>query len=370
MRILLTGGGTGGHIFPLIAVIRELKKKAPDSTLLFMGPTSFGAKALQDEGVKLYPIVAGKIPRYATPRLFLELVKIPLGIMQAIWKMFFLMPDMVFGKGGFGMVPVAIAARIFRIPVVIHESDAVAGMANRLIARMSAQILTSFPNTKGLPEKQNVRLVGNPVRATVLNGDKVQAQQQFHLSLNKVLLVLGGSQGAQRINELLIGIAHELVSEVEVIHQVGSRNIDGFQKELSIALRPYPGAEKFYHAVPFLDEAAYADACAAADIVVSRAGSGTLFEVALLGLPAILIPLPDAAGNHQYWNARAFSDANAAKLIPAEEAGPQTLLEHIRELLHDDTVRRELSSRVKTLARPEAAADIAEVLVALFESRR
>jgi UDP-N-acetylglucosamine--N-acetylmuramyl-(pentapeptide) pyrophosphoryl-undecaprenol N-acetylglucosamine transferase len=362
MRIVLTGGGTGGHIFPLIAVARELRKRVPAVELFFIGPEGFGTDRLSAEGVTIRPIIAGKIPRYLTPRIFIELLKIPIGFLQAFWELYWHMPDVVFGKGGYGMLPVAIIAWLFRIPVIIHESDAVAGLATRIVTRFAKETLLSFPQTSKL-RRSVVRIVGNPVRTTLLHGDPLRAQKRFGLTLKPIVLVLGGSQGSELLNSLMTAIAPDLTSEAEVIHQVGPDRMEEFQRELEVAFGERNDGLAFYHIVPFLDEEALADAYAVTTVAVSRAGAGAIFELALVGIPTIFLPLLHAAGNHQFANAQLLTEAGAARMIGTPTPEPHLILSELRALLRNEKLREDMRKRFRAFAKPYAAAHIAEIIL-------
>jgi UDP-N-acetylglucosamine--N-acetylmuramyl-(pentapeptide) pyrophosphoryl-undecaprenol N-acetylglucosamine transferase len=362
-RIALAGGGTGGHVMPLIAVAREIRSRTPDTRIRFIGPLPFGADLFAAEQIELGRIAAGKVPRYFTPKFFMEIAKIPVGFAMALWQLFMYMPDIVIGKGGYGMLPVAVVAWLYRIPVIIHESDAVAGLATRLAARFAKVVLVSFPETRGLPKGIATQLVGNPIRTTVTQGDRQRAQSRFRLGLHPVVLVLGGSQGAEQINNLMLRIAPELLRDAEVIHQVGAAHEDIFKRELEQVLQAYPGTEQLYHAYGFLNEEELEDAYAAATVTVSRAGAALIFELAAVGMPTILIPLETAAANHQYVNAEQLLNNDMVLLLSGKELTPNLLLDQIRWLLQNEDLRREFSDRFRTFARPESAGLIAQLVL-------
>lgn len=362
IRIVLAGGGTGGHVFPIISVVRQLRSIDPSVEFYFIGPASFGREIFAQEGVPVIPIIAGKIPRYVTPKLFIELLKIPIGFVMALWYLFVTMPDIVFGKGGFGMLPVALVAKLYRIPVIIHESDAIAGIATRIVSRIATQVLTSFPKTKGI--SRDVVCVGNPVRRTLIAGDKKRAQERYNLALSQTVLILGGSQGAEPLNALMLRIAPELAQSAEVIHQVGTANEVTFAKELASVLEPYEGASKFYRTFGFLNEEEMADAYAVASVVVARSGASLIFELAELALPTIFLPLETSAQNHQYANAEAVAGVGGALLLAGRELTPNLLLDQIKWLLDDTKKRQELSNIFASFARPDAATKIAQLLFA------
>ena len=261
------------------------------------------------------------------------------------------------------MVPVCFAAWLFRIPVVIHESDAVAGLASRFCARLSREVLVSFPDTQKLPRGKPRRVVGNPVRPSILAGDRARAQQRFHLALKPTVLVLGGSQGSEDLNTAMAAIAAEVTRDAEVIHQAGRGNAERFAREVALAFESHPDRRNFYHVVPFLDEAALADAYSVATIALSRAGSGAIFELALTGIPSLLVPLMSSAGNHQYENARALVRIGAVQVLANKSIASHMLLREIRELLADELLRRKLREGIRSFAKPHAAAHIAEVVL-------
>lgn len=362
VRIALAGGGTGGHIFPLVAVVRSMKQLGQGIDFRFIGPVPFGQEKLKAEGITVVPIIAGKIPRYATPKLFLEMFKIPIGFFMAFWHMFSYMPDIVFGKGGYGMLPVAFVAWLFRIPVIIHESDAIAGLATRIASRFATVVLTSFPETHGV--HGTTQCVGNPIRHELLTGNLAEGQQRFKLAMKPTILVLGGSQGAEEINALMLRIAPEVVREAEVIHQVGQAHEEVFTKEMHSVLEPYPGSEAFYRALGFLDEMTLRDAYAVATVVVARAGASQIFELAALGKPTIFVPhTKGSAQQHQYANAEAIAGEGGAILLSGKDLTPNLLLDQIKWLLNDANKRNELSQKILEFARPDAADMIARVVL-------
>ena len=362
LRIVLTGGGTGGHIFPLIAVSRQLRAMSPTVDLRFIGPKAFGVDALQSEGIYVSGIIAGKLPRYLTPALLIEIIKIPIGFVMALWRLYWYMPDVVFGKGGYGMLPVAVAAWLYHIPIVIHESDAAAGLATKIVSRIAAKTFTSFPKTRGL-NHASPSFVGNPVRATLAQGDASRAQEKFGLAMQNVILVLGGSQGAEEINALMLRIAPELVQQAEVIHQVGRANVDAFTQELQLILKPYPDSLPFYHVLGFLDEETLSDAYAVATVAIARAGSSIISELAQAGIATIFVPLIGQAQNHQYANAEAVGSENAALVLAGKELTPHLLLDQVKWLLDDTEKRQGFSVNIKAFAHPDAAALLAKAVL-------
>jgi UDP-N-acetylglucosamine--N-acetylmuramyl-(pentapeptide) pyrophosphoryl-undecaprenol N-acetylglucosamine transferase len=370
MKVLFTGGGSGGHILPIIAVARELRKNYQDKDLEFfyIGPEDkFGDVLLQQESIKVYSVKAGKVRRYwAFKTIFANLfdmfVKTPLGILKAFRILFFLSPDLVFSKGGYGALPTTIAARFLRIPVFLHESDIVPGRANRSAEKFAMEIFTSFPHTKHFSPKK-LLLVGNPIRQRILTGSREQASQMFHLVGGKpILLLIGGSQGAQRLNDALLVVLEEALEEFEIIHQTGEKNFAQVKEETKaiISETNFP----YYHPIAFLNESQLRHAYAAADLIVSRAGSGSIFEIAALGKPSIFIPLPEAAQNHQLENAYAYARTKAALVLEEANLKPHFFLERLRSIISDQEEAKIMSAAALQFSRPNAAGIIAQYLLA------
>ncbi len=379
MKIVFTGGGTGGHIFPIVQIIREFKEVAKEQekklaglnakiAFYYLGPKDeFGSALLLKEGVNVNFILGGKVRRYFSPEALLQNVfdlvfLLPVGFLQSFFKMFFLAPEAVFSKGGYGSLPVILAAWILDIPVFVHESDKVAGRANRLAAKFAKEIFTAFADTEGLrPDKQIV--VGHPVRKALLHGSKDKAREIFSLTLEKpVVLLMGGSQGASRINDLVINILAEWLGHFELLHLTGKNNYQDIKNEAEVILPQE--LKKYYHPVGFLEEAELAHAYQAADLIVSRGGSGSIFEIAALGKPSVLIPLPEAAQN-----AYAYKESGATLVIEQANLTPHFLLEEIRYIFSHPEQYRKMAESARRFAKPRAARIIAEYLfVFLFSA--
>ncbi len=368
MRILLTGGGTGGHIFPLVAVARKLKKISaekglPAPEIFYLGPDDFGHDIFEKEGIPFSPIIAGKIRRYFSVQNILDAFKFPVSLVQTFWKMFWIMPDIVFSKGGYASAPIVLVAWVYRVPIMIHESDSVPGVANKKAARMAKLVGIAFSRAaKFLPDKK-VAMVGNPVREELFSGSIAEAKKIFNLSGEKVLLVLGGSQGAEAINEIIIDVLPQLVQKYQVLHQCGVNNFRQVEEEAKIMLRPELLPK--YHPFPFLDENQMSAAYAAADLLISRAGAGSIFEIAGLGKPSILVPLPESAQDHQRENAYEFARAGACIVLEQQNLKPHLFLSQIDNILENPEVYQKLSNGAKAFFIPDAAQKIAEALLGL-----
>jgi len=369
MKILFTGGGSGGHVLPIIAIAREIRKFSikKDLEFFYIGPKDgFGSLLLSQEDIKIKNIVAGKIRRYVDKKSLFEnfidvAFKIPFGIMQSFFYIFFLTPELIFSKGGFGSVPVVLAGWLLRVPVFIHESDSIPGLANKFLAKFSTKIFTSFPRTTEFDEKK-MTLIGNPIRKEVLGGTKEKAIEIFKLTEKKpVILVLGGSQGAERVNDLFLELLPEIIQEFEIIHQCGENNFERVNSESKVLLKEF--MQKYYHPFPFLKEKELKNAYAACDIIISRAGSGSIFEIAAVGKPSILIPLPESAQNHQVNNAYIYAKSGAAIVMETANFTPHFFFEQLKILFENPEKLKEMGEATKKFAKPEAAKDIARYIL-------
>jgi UDP-N-acetylglucosamine--N-acetylmuramyl-(pentapeptide) pyrophosphoryl-undecaprenol N-acetylglucosamine transferase len=374
MKIVFTGGGTGGHIFPIIAIVRQLKKKSPSKNLglFYIGPKDNFGTLFSQEGIKTFYILSGKLRRYLDPlSLILNgfdiFLKIPIGFLQSFIYLFFLAPDVIFSKGGYGSFPVVFAGKILGIPIFLHESDSVPGLANRFLAHFAIEIFVSFPDTFYFP-KDKIILVGNPIREELLNGNKNEAQKYFQLTGEKpIILILGGSQGAQRINDKVLDVLPHLLKDFEIIHQCGEKNFKSVKKEAEIFIDEY--LRKFYHPYPFLNEQELKLAYCVADLVISRAGAGVIFELSALGKPSILIPLPESAQEHQVRNAYIFAKSGAALILEEENFTPLFFVERIKYLFENPEYLEKMRKAAKEFARIKAAEIIAEYLLEFLEAK-
>lgn len=364
MKIVLTGGGTGGHIFPLMAVAKQLETlsqaKGIPLELLALGPLKKEGSIFIQPGIKTKNIFAGKLRRYFSLLYVVDIFKIFIGFFQAYYYLWRYMPDIVFSKGGYGSFPVVLVAWLFRIPVITHESDSAMGLANKVLAKFSKKIPVSFPGEyKGIPNNKIIQ-IGNPVR-DFRDGDVNKAREFFSIStLKPVILIIGGSQGAAEINTLILAILNELISRYEIVHQTGKGNYNLILHETSNLV---PENASSYHIFDFLNEEQMKHAYTISDIVISRAGSGAIFELALLGKPSIIIPLVKSAANHQIKNASLYKKAGACILFEKENSTPHILLNQIDKLIQDKTLRANLSNAALNFSKPNAAKSIAELLI-------
>ena len=398
MRILFTGGGTGGHIYPIIAVAEELQKlsveKKIEMDLRYFGSPEMFRSVLEQNGIGVSKIFSAKLRRYFDLRNFLDIpILLPLSVIQAFWKVFWFMPDVLFSKGGPGSLPVVLACRFYCVPIIIHDSDTIIGLANRLAIYWAKRIAVSFDSTaKTLLENEKlsgkVALVGNPIRKSLISPDapteasrvgvptlrrdgeileKGTAKKIFGFNPEKpVILVIGGSQGAVKINDLMLEIVGEIIRDFQILHQTGIKNFEDFKKELDIILRNYPEEQRSrYKTVPYFEKD-LKDAYTAADVVVSRASSGSIFEAAAFAKPSILIPLPEeVVGDHQTTNAYEYARTGAAVVIEQANLEPNIFLGQLKKIFSEPEKLNQMSQAAKNFAKPKAARVIAEEIIKL-----
>lgn len=370
MKILFTGGGTAGHILPLVAVARELRiiYDKRDLKLYYIGPRDpFANEFLSQEGIKVITTSAGKYRRHGGikvlfPNILDVFFRIPLGIIQALWKVFFLSPDLLLSKGGYGSIPATFASWFLRTPVYLHESDILPGLANRIGGKFAIQVFTSFPNTQYF-SRRKVMEVGNPIRRKMLEGTKKEAIRIFELQGDKPLvLILGGSQGSTRINDMLLEILPGAVKYFEFIHQTGKENLKDVKEGADVML-PNKNNRAYYHPIAFLKETELKHAFAACAFVVSRAGSGSIFEIAAFNKPSILIPLPESAQNHQLENAYAYARTKATVVLEESNITPHFFLERLKYLVSSPKEAKEMSAGALAFSKPEASRIIASYII-------
>lgn len=370
MKILLTGGGTGGHFYPLIAVARSLLKEAEAQSiahvdLYYMSDDPYDADMLLLDGIKFIKIPCGKARRYFSFRYLPDTIKTFTGLFLAFFRILFLLPDVIFSKGGYASFPALFWARFFRIPVLIHESDTVPGMVNAWSGKWTDRIAVAFPETVKYFEGRNVALVGNPVRHQVLGGNLAEAIEYFKLEEKLPLLfVIGGSQGSERLNEAVLAVLLDAVKTYQIIHQTGNKNFGEIQARSKILLEKSEFRSR-YHPFPFLTEGELRNASKVASIVISRAGASAIFEIAAWGIPSILIPLPEAAQDHQRENAYAYAHSGSCEILEETNLTPHLLLALVEKILQNPERNAKMRQATQAFARLSASDEIAKELLKL-----
>lgn len=376
-RILLLGGGSGGHVFPLIAVADALKEKAQQTgtplELMVLGEGKFMEKAAAEKGIVFKSVMAGKLRRYLSLLTILDIFKMPVGFFQALWHIFWFMPDVVFAKGGYASLPGALVAKIYFIPLFVHESDSVPGLANRVLGKLAKTVFVSFNSSQKYFKAGKTVLTGNPVRKELMSGNRAVALQNFGLNPDKkTILVLGGSQGAQKINQIimdsLVMLVNPPTSGFQILHQCGESQLQLVKTELEKIIKEgqgeYADAVRVnYKPYPFFNTNDMALAYAAADIIISRAGANNVFEISMLGKPVILIPLFHGSRGEQLFNAEELAKFGGV-YIEEQNLTPHIMINQIQSILEPDKYNS-VSEKLKTFATPDAAEKIASALLVM-----
>lgn len=367
MKIVFTGGGTGGHFYPIISVVQEVrriirKEHLVEPAMYFMAPDPYNKGILFDNNVTYKRVMSGKQRVYPSFLNFLDKFKIGFGILEAIWKMFWIYPDVVFSKGGYGSVPVVFAAKFWRIPIIIHESDSAPGRANQWAAKFADKIAVSYPDAAHYFDQKKVAWTGNPVRDEIKTPVLQGAHQYLNFDPNiKTILIMGGSQGAQIINNVLIDTLPELIENYQVIHQTGKNNYKEIKETTDLLLKTHVNAER-YACFPYLNDTAMKMSAGAADVIVSRAGS-TIFEIASWHKPSILIPISETNNDHQRKNAYHYARSGACVVIEENNLTSEIFISEINRLLTNPTLLAEMSAGAKEFAKPEAGRLIAKQII-------
>lgn len=353
---MLTGGGSGGHLYPAISIAQALQASPVSCAPVFIGTRAgLEARVVPGVGFEFHAVSSHKITRPLSPGTALSLAAIVWGTLQAGVLLRRLTPVAVVGTGGYASAGVVLAAAVQGIPALIHEQNSVPGRANRLLARFVRRVALTFPESASFFPAAKTVVTGLPVRPEIGQGDRRRACEQFGLSPERrTLLVLGGSFGARRLNRAVgEALTFWLNSGLQILHQVGSADWEQYRS----SLREMPA---WYHAVPYLE--AMGDAYAATDLVCCRAGASTLAEMALVGLPALLVPYPHAHADHQMRNAQSVVAAGAATLLPDAALSGARLAGEIDRLIAQPARRAEMARASRALARPGAAAAILEAV--------
>ncbi len=373
MKIVFTGGGTGGHFYPIIAVAEAIHDLVRENRLVqpklyFFAPAPYDAQALYENSITFVAVPAGKMRRYTSAQNVAGILKVALGFLVALFRLFQVYPDVVLSKGGYGSVPTILAARILGIPVVIHESDAKPGRANLLAGKFAKRIAISFESAaKYFPKGAQSRIArtGIPIRKALLRTEAEGAAQYLNLETSlPTVFILGGSQGSARINETVLSALPALVAFANVVHQAGEANIASVTAVAKVTLESNPHKER-YHPFAFLSEMALQRAAGAASIIVSRAGATAIAEISVWKKPSILIPIPESVSHDQRTNAYAYARTGAALVIEEANLSPNLFVSEIKRVLGDATLMTRMRTESATFTDTDAARILAQELLAI-----
>ncbi|MEK7208880.1 MAG: undecaprenyldiphospho-muramoylpentapeptide beta-N-acetylglucosaminyltransferase [Patescibacteria group bacterium] len=370
MKIVFTGGGTGGHFYPIIAVAEEInaiikERKLINVKLYYFSDTPYDEPALFENNIQFQRVRSGKRRRYFSFLNFFDFFKIFWGTLTALIKLYFIYPDVVFSKGGYASGPTVLAARLLRIPIFIHESDSRPGRANLWAGRFAKRIALSYAEAAEFfkPKQQKIIAVtGNPVRHNLRYPLSQGAREFLGLEENiPIILIVGGSQGAEIINEVAVDALPTLIERYGIIHQVGAANLSAVEKRSRIVLENNKLAGR-YKLFAFLNPSAMRMAAGAAALVVSRAGS-IVFEIAAWRIPAILVPIPEAISHDQRSNAFTYARGGAAVVIEQNNFLPTVLVSEINRLIGQPQLLETMRAAAGRFAKPQAARLIADELM-------
>ncbi len=360
MRAIITGGGTGGHIYPALAIAKGLENRFPNIQILYIGTTGgLEADIVPKADFPFKAITVSGFERKLSPANLKVIWQAMQGYRQAKALINKFHPDVVIGTGGYVCGPVVLAAARSGIPTLIHEQNALPGITNRILSRFVNRVAVTFEDSiPYFPRRARVTLTGLPVRPEIMQAERVHSLTSLNLMEDTTtLLVFGGSRGARRINRAMVEVTREFGNRpgIQILHATGQVGYQEFLiglKEQGICLDKYVNIT----IVPYLYN--MHEALAVADLVVGRAGAATLAELTVLGLPSILIPYPYAAENHQEHNARALADRGAAVLIRDSELTGLTLVKQIEQILQDKSRLKNMAQASQKLGRAEALNDI------------
>ena len=370
MRILFTGGGSGGHFYPIISIAEELKNLGKENKLFeldlfYMSPTPYDESALYEHGITYKRNSAGKLRRsgvIAPIQNFFDLWKTLCGILVSLVAVYRLYPDVVFGKGGYASFPALFAAKILRIPVVIHESDTVPGRVNLWAGKFAQRIAVSYREAARYFPSDRVAYTGQPLRREIKEPLNTGAREYLKIEeAVPVVLILGGSQGAKKVNDIVIEAVKKLVEKYVVIHQCGPLNFAEVKTTAEAVLYNSPHKER-YRPYEFLNVLTMRMAAGVARVVVSRAGS-QIFEIAAWRVPAIIVPINERTSRDQRSNAFAYARAGGCAVIENDNLTPNILVSEIDRLATNEEERHKMQEAAKIFYKPDAAKEIAEEIL-------
>lgn len=378
MKILFTGGGTGGHFYPIIAIAEAVYERAKEKKILapklfFMSPTKYNPRALFDNDIHFIPVPSGKVRRYFSLLNITDFFKTIYGIISAILEMYRLYPDVVFGKGGYASFPALVAAKLLRIPVIIHESDSKPGLVNAWAGKFARKIALSYPEAEKYFEgkgsekskqenREKIAFTGLPIRREIIQPLSNGAREFLNLEeALPTIAIMGGSQGAQRINDVIIDSLPELVKKYQIIHQTGRNNFESVKQTAELVLKDNPNSYR-YHPFDYLNDLSLRMSAGVADVIISRAGS-TIFEIAAWLRPSIILPLPKEISHDQVENAFSYARTGACTVIEDNNLASHVLVAEIDNIINNHPIAERMRLSAQQFSHPDAARKIADVIL-------
>lgn len=363
-RVVISGGGTGGHIYPGIAIANKIKELQPEAEITFVGVKKrIEEKIVPREGYPLHTIQVQYLPRRPGLRTFTFFTSLVIGLLQSLWFLKRYQPRVVVGTGGYVSGPVVYAAHLLGIPTLIQEQNSYPGITTRLLAGKADEIHLAFTEAlayfRKIKNQEKFRITGNPIRLATELPPRGPALQQFGLDArHRTLFLFGGSQGASALNHALRDALPLLTPEIQIIWQTGEADFEAIRQACA-------GLAQRIFVAPFIYN--MMDAYAAATLVLCRAGAITIAELVQLGIPAIFVPLPTAAEGHQEKNARVLVQAQAAAMILQQDLTGQVLQETIEALIFDEPKLQQFRENLRLFHHPHAAETIAQRVLELAQ---
>ncbi|MCY3743440.1 MAG: undecaprenyldiphospho-muramoylpentapeptide beta-N-acetylglucosaminyltransferase [Candidatus Poribacteria bacterium] len=371
-RVVVAGGGTGGHIYPAIGIAQALQRMDTTIDIVFIGGVDrLESTLVPQHGFRFLPISVAGFPRRLTLHWFPVIWKVLRGLTQSLRYMKELKPDVVIGTGGYVSGPVLLAALLRRIPIAIQEQNASAGLTNGVLARWAKAVYLAMESTREghtFRHTQHVEVTGNPIRPAITAFPKrEETYRKFGLLPDrKTIFVMGGSQGARAINEAVVAALPHLVGfaeQIQIVHQTGAVEVEAVQTEYKKVLASH---KEFLHCVrPFFD--AVEEVYSITDIMVCRAGGMTVAEVTACGIPAIFIPLPSQTGNDQVLNAQRVAEKGAAVVLEQGKFTVEMLVEALTNILLDQNTHEQMVTASRVLGKPHASDDIAKSILSYMD---
>lgn len=367
MKIILAGGGSGGHFYPLIAITQSIRDIVKQKSLLqakvyYLASSPYNAGVLFDNEIEFRKIHVGKVRRYFSIRNVFDIIMSFFGFIETFFKVFSIYPDVVISKGGFMSLPVVFSAYILRIPVIIHENDSVPGRANALAGKYATKIALSYAEAEQFFDPKKVAWTGNPLRREILQPIHEGAFEYMKLEPGvPVITIMGGSLGAKVINDTILSALPQLVNKYQILHQTGKLNFKDTSTTAEVVLESNPNKSR-YHAYDYLNELSLRMVAGVSDIIVTRGGS-TIFEIAAWGIPSIIIPITDSNGDHQRKNSYNYARSGGAVVIDENNLTPEILIEEIADILGSPERIQQMKDGAKLFAKTDASNKIAEVAI-------
>lgn len=365
MKILFVGGGTGGHFYPLIAVAEEIRELQPQAELYYIGPDAYNQTELTTLNIHYLYCPAGKLRRYFSLQNYIDILRTIGGLFVAWYKLYVVYPDVIFSKGSFTSVPILLLARFYRIPVVIHESDSKPGRANILARKFARYIGIAYAEVADYFPTGKTARVGIPIRRVLR-----QPSQNPFLELGipndrPLIYVTGGSSGAEKINALILNSLSILLPHYRIFHQTGTPHAASITQSAQALLLDKPDLLQYYYVQGSLPGETVRALLQAAHLIITRAGSTTLFEIALHGKPSIVIPIPEDISHDQRTNAYSYARTGAGSVIEEHNLTKHLLQAEIQSIMTEPGKYQKMATSAAAFAAPDAARAIAEVLISI-----